>query len=179
MSNEINKTTEAVRSLDLEENHDAAIARPEGQFMNNLSFQSNNSPEIFQLMTEAPQVDVKCSVDASLINESIDLYQVILKIHTEANLNNKKNNESKLAFRCQLEYCGLFTIRNLSKEQKEQALLIEAPTLLFPFARRIIATVTTDAGFPPLMLAPINFAAKYIEKNKDNLENMEAGVQAG
>ena len=40
-------------------------------------------------------------------------------------------------------------------------LLIEAPRLIFPFARRILSDVTRDGGFPPLLLEPINFAALY------------------
>ncbi len=40
-------------------------------------------------------------------------------------------------------------------------LLIECPRILFPFARAIIAEVTRDGGFPPLLIQPVDFAAMY------------------
>ena len=44
--------------------------------------------------------------------------------------------------------------------------------MLFPFARYILAEVTSDGGYPPLMLNPIDFAALYRkqmeEKQKKN-----------
>ena len=33
--------------------------------------------------------------------------------------------------------------------------------MFFPFARYILAEVTRDGGYPPLMLNPIDFAALY------------------
>jgi preprotein translocase subunit SecB len=145
------------------------IARPEGQFMKSITMETPDAPEIFSIMRKPPEVDVKFNLDTDIINEEQGLYIVILDIKTEANINDEDSNDKKTAFRCNLKYCGLFTIKNLNQEQRERALLIEAPTLLFPFARRIIATATTDAGFPPLMLAPVNFAQKYMtEKKEDN-----------
>ena len=144
----------------------APIARPEGQFMKSFSFETNDLIEIFKMMASPPEVDVQCNVDTNSIGE--DQYLVTLHIKTEANLTN--NTEKKLAFRINMEYCGSFTIKNLSKEQMNQALFVEAPSLLFPFARRIIATSTTDAGLPPLMLAPINFASLYREKSENGSE---------
>ena len=39
--------------------------------------------------------------------------------------------------------------------------MIECPRFLFPFARRIIADLTGEGGFPPFMLEPIDFAGIY------------------
>ena len=33
--------------------------------------------------------------------------------------------------------------------------------MLFPFARNIVADATRDGGFPPLMLAPVDFVSMY------------------
>jgi len=40
-------------------------------------------------------------------------------------------------------------------------LLVECPRLLFPFARNILADVTRDGGFPPVMLGAIDFAGLW------------------
>src|SRR5690606_15947181 len=61
----------------------------------------------------------------------------------------------------ELVYSGIFGARNMPDEAVQPFLLIECPRILFPFARRIIADVTRDGGFPPLLLEPIDFAALY------------------
>jgi len=40
--------------------------------------------------------------------------------------------------------------------------MIECPRLLFPFARQVIADATSNTGFPPLLLDPIDFASAYM-----------------
>lgn len=144
------------------------VARPEGQFMKSITLETPNSPEVFSIMKNPPEVDVQCNIDGRVIDEKNHIYEVILDLSTEARVKDESSStDTRIAFVCKLKYCGVFTIKNLTQEQLKQTLLVEAPTLLFPFARRIIATATTDAGFPPLMLAPINFAHKYSESTKD------------
>ena len=64
-------------------------------------------------------------------------------------------------FVLELSYAGLFVVLNVPESSLEPFLLIECPRLLFPFARRIIADVTRDGGFPPLLLDPLDFIALY------------------
>ena len=54
-------------------------------------------------------------------------------------------------------------------------LFIECPRLLFPFARQIVADVTRNAGFPPLMIDPIDFAALFAQRMAE--ERAKAQVQ--
>ena len=65
-----------------------------------------------------------------------------------------------LLFVLELEYGGLFTV-NVEDEVRGAVLLIECPRILFPFARNILADVSRDGGFPPLMLGPLDFAGMY------------------
>ena len=67
----------------------------------------------------------------------------------------------QVSFVVELSYASLFGIRNVSEDAVGQIMLIQAPTLMFPFARRIIADAVRDGGFPPLMLDPISFEALY------------------
>jgi preprotein translocase subunit SecB len=42
--------------------------------------------------------------------------------------------------------------------------MIECPRYLFPFARRLVADLSSEGGFPPLMLEPMDFAAIYLAR---------------
>ena len=74
------------------------------------------------------------------------------------------NAEEKPLFLLELAYAGLFRLVNIPENVLQQVLLIQAPFMLFPFARRIIADVVRDGGMPPLMIEPIDFVALYQAK---------------
>src|SRR3546814_12614373 len=69
-----------------------------------------------------------------------------------------------VAFQVELAYAGLFGMRNMPADHVQPFLLAEAPRLLFPFARRILAAAVRDGGFPPLLLEPIDFGALYMHQ---------------
>jgi len=56
------------------------------------------------------------------------------------------------------------TLTNTPPEEVAPVLMVEAPRLLFPFARAILADVTRDGGFTPLLLNPIDFAEIYARR---------------
>ena len=64
----------------------------------------------------------------------------------------------------ELVYAGLFQVVGVEQEDLEQVLMIECPRYLFPFARRLIADLSAEGGFPPLMLEPMDFAAIYLAR---------------
>ena len=74
---------------------------------------------------------------------------------------------NKETFILELEYSGIFMVKNVPDESLQPLLLIECPRMLFPFLRRVVADLTRDGGFPPLMLDPIDFAGLY----RSQLEN--------
>ena len=61
----------------------------------------------------------------------------------------------------ELTYAGVFTLTGLPENAIEPVLLVECPRILFPFARNILADVTRDGGFPPVLLQPIDFVALW------------------
>ncbi len=129
--------------------------RINSQYVKDLSFEVPNAPEIFLTPTLKPDINLSVDIDAKRL--SVNAFEVILKINAEA-----KGNE-KAIFICELSYGGIFTLDEKIQDQKEieQILLIYCPNMLFPFARKIIASCTIDGGFPPLMLEPIDFADLY------------------
>tara|TARA_Y100001970_G_scaffold294127_1_gene447256 strand:- start:106996 stop:107493 length:498 start_codon:yes stop_codon:yes gene_type:complete len=125
------------------------------QYIKDLSFENPNAPQSVD-NPNYPNVNVNVAVQA---NNAIDeTYEVDLKITAEA------KDEDKLAFILELVYGGLFRVLNIPKDQIQPVLLVECPRLIFPFARRIVADVTGDGGFPPLQLNPMDFMALYREK---------------
>ena len=127
-----------------------------GQYVKDLSFEAPNAPDVFTLMqSEVPAIQVDIDVEAEPKGEN--LYEVALTVRAEAKL------KDELAYLCEIEYAGLFTV-HVPEEHLGPVLLIECPLIVFPFLRRIIADVTGDGGFAPLMLAPIDFAALYQQR---------------
>ena len=124
------------------------------QYVKDLSFENPNAPAVYQWQGQ-PQMDVQVNIGVSGVGQ--DVHEVVLKIEVEA------KGDQGVAFRVETLYAGLFALRNIPEEQLQPFLLAEAPRLLFPFARRIIADTVVDGGFPPLLLDPIDFAGLYMQ----------------
>jgi len=134
------------------------------QYVKDLSFENPNAPAVFQWQGQ-PRIDVQFNIGSSQIGE--DVHEVVLKIEVSAAA------ADKTAFHVELAYGGLFGLRNVPAEQIQPFLLAEAPRLLFPFARRVIADAVRDGNFPPLMLEPIDFGALYMQQAEAQLANSE------
>ncbi len=98
-------------------------------------------------------------------------YEVLLSIKLEAKI------EDKTAFIAELAYGGVFVLPAMPEESLRFFLLVEAPRLLFPFARAILADAVRDGGFPPVMLNPIDFMGLYLA-NKENVGVMQTAGAA-
>jgi len=127
------------------------------QYVKDLSFENPNAAQTLQRLSQnqqQPKMEVNVNVAANRLGE--DAYEVELKINVAS-----KIGEDETAFAVELLYAGLFGIRNVEQTSLEPFLLVQAPHILFPFARRIIADTVRDGGFAPLMLEPIDFAKLY------------------
>jgi preprotein translocase subunit SecB len=124
-----------------------------GQYIKDFSFENPNAPQTLLPGQAAPQVSVGVDVRSQQVGET--LYEVVLEMRCEAKIG------ENTAFLVDLSYAGLFTITGLAEEHIKPVLLIEAPRLLFPFARAIVADATRDGGYPPLMINPIDFTDLY------------------
>lgn len=140
------------------------------QYVKDLSFENPHAPQIFQ-NEDQPRLDVSINVNASRISD--DVYEVVLKITARAETN------GQASFAVELVYGGLFGLRNVPEGALQPFLLVEAPRLIFPFARRIIADATRDGGFPPLLLEPIDFAALYLAQTENAQAPTPTGFEIG
>jgi preprotein translocase subunit SecB len=127
------------------------------QYIKDLSFES---PNVLRIMTQpssqVPEVSFNLGVQAVSIGQ--DSYEVTLSVRAEA------KRDGIVAFIVELAYAGIFTISGIPQDQLEPVLFIEGPRLLFPFARAIVADLTRDGGYTPLMLNPIDFVDLYRRK---------------
>jgi len=135
------------------------------QFVKDISFEAPHVPQIFTEVKTNPEINVNVDVQAGKVQDTV--YQVGLKIKAEAKV------EDKVAFLCEVEYGCIATVQ-VPPEHIEPILLIEIPRLLFPFARNIIADLTRESGFPPLMINPIDFVGLYHKR----LEELKKEKQA-
>jgi preprotein translocase subunit SecB len=124
------------------------------QYVKDISFENPNAPESFKdLQGKSPRIHVDVNVTGRKIGD--DSHEVALRISATADLDDKS------VFVVELVYAGQFVIENLPEETLEAFMLVQAPVMLFPFARQIIASATSDGGYPPLLLEPIDFPGLY------------------
>lgn len=125
------------------------------QYTKDLSFEVPGAPEVFLNLREQPRVDIALDVNARRLQEGQETFEVALQIRCDA-----KGQNDQTIFIAELVYCGIFTV-SIQPEMLEPLLLVECPRLLFPFARNILADVTREGAFPPVLLQPIDFVALW------------------
>ncbi len=144
------------------------------QYIKTLSFEVPNAPQILIENKEKPNVNLSINLDARKINQD-NIYEISLKFGAIA-----KINEDSTLFDLEIIYCGVFDLSSVKQDVLEQVMLIYCPTLLFPYLRKIISDVTSEAGMNPLQINPIDFAKLYngrkksaANNNSDSVSNMD------
>jgi preprotein translocase subunit SecB len=126
-----------------------------GQYVKDLSFEAPGTPHVFQLLQQRmPEVNIQIEVKAEKVEQS---FEVSLQVNADAKV------DTTSVYIVELVYCALVNL-NVPQEHVGPALLIECPRLMFPFVRAIVADATREAGFAPLMLAPMDFVALYQQR---------------
>ena len=147
------------------------------QYVKDLSFEVPGAPMIYTTLRNAPRVDINLDVQVRRLQEGQSTFEVTLAIRAEAREaqgNGQAPAETAVrVFMAELAYAGIFTLTGVPENAVEPVLLVECPRLLFPFARAILADVTRDGGFPPVMLQPIDFVALWQSRRA------QATAQAG
>ena len=141
-------------------NGSAAAAKPSlnilAQYIKDLSFESPGAPGSLRGRDKAPAIAINVNVNANPMTEK--------EFDVNLTLNAKASYEKDVLFNVELVYGGVFRIEGFPQEHMLPILFIEAPRLLFPFARQIMADATRNGGFPPLMLDPIDFTQMFQQK---------------
>jgi len=132
------------------------------QYIRDLSFESPHAPESLRGGAAQPQVDMGVELNAK--GRPDGFYEVELKLSARA------VREPETIFHIEVLYCGLFQITGVTDSDLEVLLMVECPRYLFPFARRVIADLTGEGGFPPFMLEPIDFTGIYAARKQQEAQ---------
>ncbi|MEO6580868.1 MAG: protein-export chaperone SecB [Sphingomicrobium sp.] len=132
---------------------DAPQAAAIAQYIKDLSVESPNAPHVFQWQDQ-PQVDVQFNINVERIGDEV--HEILLRINVAA------KSDQGTHFLVDLAYAGLFGLRNFPEDALGPFMLVDAPQLIFPFARQIIAEAVQNTGFPPLLLEPIDFGRAFV-----------------
>ena len=139
------------------------------QYIKDLSVENPSAPQVFQWQVQ-PSLDVQFALNSNKVAD--DVHEVSLRIEATA------RSDNGVHFVVDLSYAGLFGVRNIPEEALAPFLLIEAPRLIFPFARQVVADAVTNTGFPPLLLDPIDFAAAYVAQLEAQQQAQEGNAGA-
>ncbi len=137
------------------------------QFIRDLSFENPRAPDSLHQSQAQPAIDMGVEMNA---RGRIDgLFEVDLKLTVTA------TRENEAVFHLELVYGGLFTIAGVEEAELEAVLLIECPRYLFPYARRIVSEMTSEGGFPPFLIEPLDFRAIYAQRKGAALQQQAVG----
>ena len=129
------------------------------QYVKDLSFENPNIRKLIASPGDQPNLKIEVNVNAERVDG--DVYESAIDFKATA-----ANNIGTI-YVLETVYAGLFKIESMPEQSLEPFLLISGPTTIFPFLRRLIADVTREGGFPPLMLDPIDFGALYMRRQQE------------
>jgi len=141
----------------MENSKEAAELTITMQYIKDMSLETPHAPHIFTKLNNPPKLNIDLNIDTNKLADN--QYEVTLNIRINADAEDEK------LFIFELSYAAACIVK-LPEEMMEQALFIQIPTLLFPYARQIISSNLAEAGLPPLMLSPVDFAAIYRSKKE-------------
>ena len=132
------------------------------QYVKDLSFESPGAPNSLRPREQAPGINISVNVAANPLSEK--------EFDVNITLNAKAGFDKDVLFNVELVYGGVFRVKSVPEAQLPLLLMVEAPRLIFPFARQVLANVTQQGGFAPLMIEPVDFMRLY----QQNLQNLAA-----
>lgn len=132
-------------------------------YVKDLSLEVPNAPQCF-LERESAEISLQMQTGGEAVGDGV--FNVVLTLTVTAKIGDKTQ------FLVEAAQAGIFTIRNVPNEELEPIVAVACPNILFPYARETISDAVTRAGFPPVLLAPMNFEAIY----RDRLMQQQAAA---
>lgn len=121
-------------------------------YCKDVSLETPNSPAIFREDWE-PDINVQMNTEASQIAEGF--FEVVLMVTVTAKVG------ERTAFLVEVQQAGIFSIGGMEDSDMGPVLGSLCPGILFPYVREAVSDLVTRAGFPPMLLSPVNFDALY------------------
>jgi len=126
-------------------------------YVKDLSLEIPYAPQIFIERT-APQVGIELSNASNKLDEGV--YEVVTTVTVTSKI------EDKTVFLVEVAQAGIFQVRNIPDENLEVILNVTCPNIIFPYLREVVSDIVVRAGFPPVLLNPINFEALYAQQKQ-------------
>lgn len=142
-------------------------ARIMSQYIRDLSFESPSIDRALEGPGANPNLELEVNVNARSMRDHH--YQSEIEFKATA------TDDSGTIYEMECTYGGVFLLENIPQEALEPFMLVNCPSMLFPFLRRIIADLTREGGFPPLFLDPIDFGALYLNRKQGEDGNPGGG----
>ncbi len=144
-----------------EEKAATPIFRMQKMYTKDLSFENPNAPAVYITpQKQEPAVEVNLQLKNTKMDD--DHWEVAIQI--TAKITSKEDD--KTMFILEVEHAGVFMLKNIPEEHIKMVLGVDCPTLLFPFTRQIVSQVSTDGGFAPFLMEPVNFMALFQNSQK-------------
>jgi len=137
-------------------------------YVKDLSLEIPNAPQIF-LEREAPQVDIQLHHNSTGVEDGV--FETTLTVTVTAKI------KDKTMFLAEASQAGIFVARNIPAPELEAVLAIACPNILFPYVREVISDLVVRAGFPPVILSPVNFEAIYQQQRDGQPKAGQPAVQ--
>lgn len=131
---------------------DTPVFQLQRMYVKDLSLEQPNSPQIL-LEQQPPQVDIQLALGAGSVADGI--YEVTVTATVSAKIG------ERTVFLIEAKQAGIYEIRHLPAEQVQGILSVVCPQMIYPYLRAIVSDLCTRAGFPPILLAEVNFQAMY------------------
>jgi len=126
------------------------------QYTKDFSFENPNAPRSLAPQEQGPNINIQVNVNAKQLTETE--FEVSLAMEGSA------QTPANTLFKFELDYAGMFRLKNIPPDELQAVVMIECPRLLFPFARQIVADAVRSGGFPPLFIDPIDFVALFRQR---------------
>lgn len=131
------------------------------QYIKELTFRNAMAAAASQAFDQPPSIEIGVEIRTRPIGDTGEAAEVDLIIGATA------QRADMPMFSIDLTYSGLFQFVNVRPEDIEPMCWIECPRLLFPFSRQILADITREGSYPPLLINPIDFAPLYWAELRD------------
>ncbi len=130
------------------------------QYIKDISFENPSAPFSLKAGQDNPKMDVNINLDARNLEDPQvpSLYEVALRISVRA------TRGEQTLYIAEVVYGVAASMPNVAEEHHHPLLLVEIPKLAFPFARKVVADLIQDGGYPPLLLGPVDFAGMYLSR---------------
>lgn len=145
-----------------------AVFSIEKIYVKDMSLEIPHAPQVF-LQREAPKVDVQLHNQGGMMDEGV--YEIVLTVTVTAKL-----PDEKTLFLAEAAQAGIFQIRNVPQDDLEAVLGITCPNILFPYVREVISDMVSRAGFPPVLLNPVNFEVLYHQQREAQAQGQSAAA---